>query len=251
MVRETLDAITIETSTAGATVPAGYWSLSPDWLTATYYYDQGQALTKNATYTITINGADEPGTTQVLNVYGNPIDETVKGSFSASDVDVIGPTVQWNSPTVIQMGNTVDVTQSFRIEANEMLDVNTVTLQGSPTIGAKPGVIYLGKNASGMYVYEFEIGEPLKLDTRYSVRVFDGKDLSGNTMNILTGSIVTKDAANTPGISLVDNQGNPMSPEAQDLQAQVKSVFGKWVRAMNDRNIAQLQNMMSGDLHGI
>lgn len=249
MVRESLAAIAITANTAGATIPTGYWSLSPDWLTATYYYDQGQKLTKNAVYTITINGADKPGTSQALNVYGNPIDETVTGTFSATDVDTIGPTVQWNSPTVIEMGNSVDVTQAFRIEANEMLDVNTVNLQGSPSIGAKPGVIYLGKAASGMYVYEFELGEPLKLDTRYGLRVSRGKDLSGNTMNELSGSIVTKDAANTPGISLTDSLGNPMTPDAQNFQAQVKSVFGKWVRAMNDRNIAQLQNMMSGNFY--
>jgi hypothetical protein len=249
MVRESLDAIAITTNTAGATIPTGYWSLSPDWLTATYYYDQDQKLTQNAVYTITINGADTPGTSQVLNVYGNPIDETVTGTLSVANVDAIGPTVQWNSPTVIEMGNSVDVTQAFRIEANEMLDVNTVTLQGSPSIGAKPGVIYLGKAASGMYVYEFELGEPLKLDTRYALRVFGGKDLSGNTMNELSGSIITNNAANTPGISLTDSLGNPMTMDAQNLQAQVKSVFGKWVRAMNDRNIAQLQNMMSGNFY--
>jgi hypothetical protein len=247
MLRETLQAIDIQPLN---NVPVGEWTLSADWLTATYYPDQGQQFTQGTAYTVTIYGADDTsGHAQVKNVYGNPIANTATGTFTAGAVDSLSPTVQWNSPTVIQMGNPVDVTQSFRIEANDMLDVNGVTLEGTPGIGVKPGVIYIGKNAAGMYVYEFVLGEPLLLGTSYSLSVYGGKDLSGNLMNTLSGSIRTNDAADTPGISLVDANGNPVSPDYQNLEAQAKTVFGKWVRSMNDRNLAQFQSLMTGDFY--
>ncbi len=223
---------------------AGKWSLSADWLTATYYLDTGVQMVQSQAYTVTINGDDKDSTIpRALNVYGNALKSTAVGKFTAAAADSIGPTVQWNSPTVIEMGGTVDVTQSFRIESNKPLDVNGVNLRGTPSIGVKPGVLFLGKGTNGLYVYEFLLGEPLKLDTAYSLVVTGGKDLAGHAINNLTGSIRTKDAANTPGIDPA------ASPDIRDLQAQVKAVFGKWVRSANDRNIAQWQSVMSGDFY--
>lgn len=233
---------------------AGRWSLSADWLTATYYLDPGVEMTLGQIYTVTVYGEDQLSSHEkVLNVYGNSIKKTAYGKFKASAADSISPTVQWNSPTVIEMGELVDVTQPFRIESNELLDVNGINLRGigsklgpdgNPvTIGVKPGVLFLGKNAAGLYVYEFMLGEPLALDTSYSLSVSGGKDLSGHTMNTLTGSIRTNDAANTLGID------PNASPDIQNMQAQVKSVFGRWVRAMNDRNLGQWQNVLSGEFY--
>lgn len=223
---------------------AGKWSLSADWLTATYYLDANVQMVPGQVYTVTINGDDkESSIPRALNVYGNALKTTAIGKFTASAADSIGPTVQWNSPTVIEMGGTVDVTQSFRVESNKPLDVNGINLRGTPSIGVKPGVLFLGKGANGLYVYEFLLGEPLKLDTSYSLVVTGGKDLAGHAINNLTGSIRTKNAANTPGIDPA------ASPDMQDLQAQVKAVFGKWVRSVNDRNLAQWQSVMSGDFY--
>ena len=248
MVRDSLDGIDIKSGDIRYPDPVGKWTLSADWLTATFYLDAGVQLNPGTAYTVTVNGADSNGT-KVANVYGNSIEDSAVGTFTAAAADSLSPTVQWNSPTVIQMGGLVDVTQTFRVEANELLDVNGITIEGTPSIGAKPGVIYLGKNATGLYVYEFVLGEPLMLDQSYNLRVYGGKDLAGHQMNILTGSIRTYDAANTQGISTVDGNGNPVSAEFQNLQAQVKTVFGKWVTAMNDRNISKIQSVMAGDFY--
>lgn len=250
MARRSLNAIKIQ-SLDGGTEPSGNWTLSADWLTATYYFKNGETMTPGKIYTVTIFGEDDDGT--VRNVYGNVVETTAKARFKADAADQLSPTVQWNSPTVIEMGNRVDVAQSFRIEANEALDVNGITLKGlgnklgpdgNPvTIGAKPGVVFLGKNERNLYVYEFVLGRPLKLDTTYSLTVSGGRDLSGHTMNTLTGTIMTWDAANTPGV-------NPAATEeTQDMQAQAKSLFGKWWRALNDRNLAQFQGLMSPEFY--
>lgn len=243
MVREYLSAISIK-STDGGTVPTGKWSLSADWLTATYYLDAGQEMTLDKTYTVTIYGDDDTGNhAKAVNVYGNPCEKTAVGTFKASAADSLSPTVQWNSPTVIQMGNKVDVNQTFRVESNEILDVNGIRLIGSPSIGVKPGVVFLGKNNSGLYVYEFVLGKPLNFDQSYMLTVTGGKDLAGHAMNNLSGSITTWDAASTVGIDPA------AGPEKQYLQAEVKAVFEKWVRSMNDRNLAQFQRLMSPEFY--
>lgn len=243
MTREYLGAIAI-TSSDGGTVPSGKWSLSADWRTATFYLDDGQTFSIGKSYVITLYGAnDAGGHSRALNVYGNPIDLTATGKFMASALDNISPSVQWNSPTVIEMGNLVDVTQAFRVESNEILDVNKLSLRGSPSIGVKPGVLFLGKNSSGLFVYEFDLGSPLALDREYQLTVSGGKDLSGHSMNVLTGTIRTNNADNTPGI-------DPLaSPETRNLQAAVKAIFGKWVRSLDDRNLAQFQGMMSPEFY--
>lgn len=243
MMREYLSAISL-TSSDGGTVPTGKWSLSADWRIATFYLDEGQMFSIGKTYAITIYGAnDAGGHSKVINVYGNNIDSTAICQFKASALDVISPSVQWNSPTVIEMGNLVDVTQSFRVESNEILDVNKLSLRGVPSIGVKPGVLFLGKSSAGLYVYEFDLGAPLQLDTEYRLTVSGGKDLAGHTMNLLNGTIRTNDAENTPGIDPAS------SPDTQNLQAAVKAIFGKWVRSLDDRNLAQFQGMMSPEFY--
>ena len=245
MTRDYLSAISIE-SPDGGTVPTGKWTLSADWLTASFYFDEGQMMTAGKTYKIMIYGDDDTTNhTKVVNVYGNPIAETSTCTFIAQTEDTVAPIVEWNRPTESEMSGLVDVTQPFRIESNELLDVNSLSLQSNtePGIGVKPGVLFLGKDENGKYIYEFDLGEPLQLNTYYSVTVDGGKDLAGHAMTALTGSITTYGAADTPGIDPYADS------ETQNLQAAVKAVFGKWVRAMSDRNLAQFQNMMSGEFY--
>ena len=224
MSRDSLEAVEIESATTG-TVPAGQWSLSADWLTATYYLLPGQQFAQGNDYTVTLYGADDTqNKPKVTNVYGNPLDDTAVGTFTAGAPDTMSPTIQWNSPSVIDMGTSVKVTQAFRVESNEILDVNGMTLVGSPSLGAKPGVIYLGKNSARMYVYEFVLGDPLILNQTYSLKVYGGKDLSGNPINVLTGTIKTKTAAE----STAEGIDPAATPEMQNFQAKVSSVFGHW-----------------------
>lgn len=245
MTRDYLSAISLE-STDGGTVPTGKWTLSADWLTASFYFDEGQTLTQDRAYKITIYGEDDTTNhAKVVNVYGNPIAATSTCTFKAAAEDTAAPTVQWNRPTEAEMSGLVDVTQPFRIESDELLDVNSLSLQSNtePGIGVKPGVLFLGQNESGKYIYEFDLGEPLQLNTYYSVTIDGGKDLAGHAMTALTGSITTYGADDTPGIDPAADS------EKQNYQAAVKGVFGKWVRAMSDRNLAQFQNMMSGEFY--
>ena len=240
MWRDNLKGITISPAIAG------HWTLSSDWTTATFYPDQGVTLQPSTTYTITVPGADTAtiAVPAVTNVYGNSLAVTAKGTFTtASGTDTIKPTAIWLSPTITEMASAFDVTKPIRIGSNDVLDVNGLLLESTSatTLGAKPGVLYVGKDSSGLYVYEFVLGQPLKLGTNYDLKVSGGKDLAGNVMVDLNGSLATVAAAQSSGISQTADAAT------QDVQAQVKDVFGKWVRGFNDRNIAQIQSLMSGD----
>lgn len=247
--RDTLSNITVSPA-----VP-GKWSLSADWLTATYYLSSGASLSADTEYTVTVNGADSGGGA-VANVYGNAVEKTAYGYFRTNSLaDDRKPTALWKSPTIVQMNSELDIVTPIRIASNEALDVNGLLLEGTGklppdgtavTLGDKPGVMFVGKESdSGLYIYEFILGEPLKLDVTYDLIVSGGRDMAGNAMNDLSGSITTVSQsagvfANATSASRIAKQG---------AQAEVKDVFGKWVRAMNDRNIAQLQTMMSGDFY--
>lgn len=225
---------------------SGKWSLSADWTTATFYPDAGVTLAAGNVYAITVKGSDTDTTNAVKNVYGNALAKTATGTFTATAVDTVAPTALFVSPTIAEMGSPVDVTKPIRIGSNKQLDVNGLTLDGKvsgvSSLGAKPGVLYVGKDApSGLYVYEFVLGVPLKLSTTYDLSVSGGKGLNGIAMNPLTGSLIT--TATTVGV-------DPTATVAtQDAQAAVKDVFGKWMRSFSDRNITQLKSLMSGDFY--
>lgn len=227
---------------------SGKWSLSSDWTTATFYPDAGVTFTPNTVYTITVKGSDSGAAAAVKNVYGNALAKTAVGTFTATAVDTIAPTAIFVSPTTAQLANAVDVTLPIRIGSNKQLDVNGLTLDGKvagvSSLGAKPGVLYVGYDtASSLYVYEFILGSPMQLGTTYDLTISGGKGLNGKAMNTLTGTIQTKSAAATTGVDAA------ASVATQSAQASVKSVFGNWVRAFNDRNITQLQSVMSGDFY--
>jgi hypothetical protein len=227
---------------------SGKWSLSADWTTATFYPDTGVTLAPGTVYTIKVNGSDTGATAAVKNVYGNALAKTATGTFTATAVDALAPTAIFVSPTTAQMASPVDVTVPIRIGSNKQLDVNGLTLEGKiagvSSLGAKPGVLYVGHDAaSGLYVYEFVLGVPLKLGTTYDLSVSGGKGLNGVAMNALNVSIQTASAAATTGVDAT------ATTATQDAQAAVKDVLGKWIRAFSDRNITQLQSMMSGDFY--
>ncbi len=225
---------------------SGHWTLSPDWTTATFYPDSGVTLAPNTTYTVTVTGNDQAtvAVPAVTNVYGNPIALTAVGTFTTtSGADTLPPTGVWSSPTVAQMASPVDVTTPIRIGSNKVLDVNSLLLEGTPSLGAKPGVIFVGKDAAGLYIYEFNLGHPLQLGTTYTLKVSGGKDLAGNVMNDLTGSLTTVSAGLSSGISATADTAT------QNAQASVKDVFGKWIRGLNDRNLTEMQGVMSGNFY--
>ncbi|MCR4303254.1 MAG: Ig-like domain-containing protein [Gallionella sp.] len=227
---------------------SGKWSLSADWTTATFYPATGVSLAVNSVYTITVKGSDSnTSANTVKNVYGNALAKTATGTFTAVATDTVAPTAEWESPTVLEMGSAVDVTKPIRIRANKQLDVNTLTLDGQisgvSSLGAKPGVLFVGKNTAGLYVYEFVLGEPLQLGATYTLSVSGGKGLNGIAMIALSGSLVTKSAAATSGVDPT------ASTTTQQAQAAVKDVLGKWIRAFNDRNITQLKGLMAGDFY--
>lgn len=227
---------------------SGKWSLSADWTTATFYPDAGVTLAAGTVYTITVKGSDTNPTNAVANVYGNALAKTAKGTFTATAVDTVAPTAIFVSPTTAQLANPVDVTVPIRIGSNKQLDVNGLTLVGNvagvSSLGAKPGVLYVGYDAaSSFYVYEFVLGSPLQLGTTYDLAVSGGKGLNGLAMNTLNASLVTANAAATTGVDAT------ATVATQSAQASVKDVLGKWIRAFSDRNITQLQSVMSGDFY--
>ena len=225
---------------------SGKWALSADWTTATFYPDAGVTLTPNTLYTITVKGSDTDASNAVKNVYANALVKTAKGTFTAKAADTVAPTAIFTSPTTAEFGNPVDVTKPIRIGSNKPLDVNGLTLDGKvagvSSLGAKPGVLYVGKDAtSSLYVYEFVLGVPLKLGTTYDLTVSGGKGLNGIAMNTLTGSFAT--TTTTAGVDTTKDAAT------QNAQAAVKDIFGKWMRAFSDRNITQLQSLMSGEFY--
>ena len=219
-------------------VSGGYWAVSSDWLSATYYLPAGTTLTAGQTYTVTVQGGDT-NADAVRNVYGNAIAANRVGTFTvAASTDTQAPTAIQHNPPFGSSGD-FPITDPIRIASDEVLDINGLTLTGDPSVGSRPGVLYLGQDtASGNYIYEFILGDPLKVGTSYSLTVSGGKDLAGNTMNTLNFSLSTE--STTLGVD------DTADTTTQTAQAEVKDSFGKWVRAFNDRSLTQLQAMMTG-----
>jgi len=237
---------------------SGHWEISSDWLTATFYPDAAPGETggiqENTEYTVTVLGSDE-SSTPVTNVYGNALAKTAMATFTSgalAAVDETAPTVTLISPN-LDDAEAEKITDPIRVRASERIDINTLRLSATDkALGARPGVIFVRQSAGtstksdatdDTFDYEFVLGEPLKLGTNYSITVSGGADMSGNVMSSIEASFTTESAENAAGIS----SGEGVTAEDQSAQAQVADIFGKWVRAMNDHNLAQMQNMMSGD----
>ena len=236
----------------------GFWAVSADWLTATLYLNDGASLAAGD-YTVTVHGEDSADTTAVTvkNVYLNKLEETATASFTVEAgalPDSAAPSAIIVSPN---SNSDVSIVTPIRVASNEILDVNGLLLAAQttadPTLGAQPGVLYVGEDlvttTQYKYVYEFILGEPLKLGKSYKISVSGGHDLSGNPMDELLYSFATETA--TEGVTPITlTEGEAGYEEAvvkADAQADVKDVFGKWARSMNDRNLAQMQSLMHGE----
>ncbi len=233
----------IAINTADGTAVNGSWQVSPDWKTATFKPTTGTLAAGD--YKITVHGKDKfPSDQVVKNVYNNPLTNTSEGYFTVdanSDTTAPSGTVELYQAGIpsIDTGS-VDVSAAVRFSANELMDVSTLSLSATPSLGAKPTASYVGKDTNGSYVYEFTLGEPLKVNTAYTLTVSGGSDLAGNKMAALNYSFKTAPASTLSGIT------ESADSATQNAQAQVKDVFGKWVRAMSDRNMAQVQSLMTG-----
>jgi len=247
-------------SASGAAIPAGTWTLSADWLTATYYLNDGESWPVGDTYSLTVYGADTtvekmvdgfPFTGEDLatyNVFGKSLKLSGVGTFTIPEgaiVDTQSPTAQLSSPTLAQTANPIEITTPIRIASNERMDVNGLRLKAEPSLGDQPGVLFVGKNDDDLYEYEFILGKPMKLGTTYDAVVSGGSDLAGNVMNDLTVSFST--VTSTEGVLEITADSTPEEIATAEAQADVKDVFGKWVRAFDDRNLPQLQSLMTGD----
>jgi len=237
---------------------SGHWEISSDWLSATFYSDAapGEAggIQENTEYTVTVLGGDQ-SSTPVTNVYGNALAKTATATFTSgalAAVDMTAPTVTLISPN-LDDAEAEKITDPIRVRSNERIDINALRLSATDNaLGARPGVNFVRQSAGSStkddatddtFDYEFSLGQPLKLGTEYSITISGGTDMSGNVMASITASFTTESAENSAGIS----SGEGVSSEDQSAQSQVADIFGKWTRAMNDHNLAQMQSLMSGD----
>lgn len=231
-----LDAVTVKDS-AGTTV-IGKWKISPDLLSATFY--PAAALTVGTNYTVTITGGK--ATKAAKNMFGKALAANVTATFTTKAPDTIKPTAFIISP---ETSTDVPIITAIRVGANEAMDLNTLTITSTPSLGAKPMVMFIGKDDKRTdqykYVYEFVPSEPLTLSTTYDITVSSGKDLAGNVMNSVSYSFGTEAASASTGIDTT------ATTTTQTAQATVKGTFGKWVGGLNDRNITGVTSYMTGD----
>lgn len=228
-----LSAVSITDS--NSTAVTGSWKLSSDLLSATFVPD---AMTADTVYTVKVAGGRSSNAAK--NVYGKAITSEVKGYFKTVSADSTPPTAIRVSPTSAEKSN-MEITTPVRIASDEVLDINTISVASSPSIGAKPGILYIGKTGSGDYPFVYEIvpADPFTLGMTYTITVSGGKDLAGNSMDQLNFSLTTKSTST----------GVTGTGATADAQAAVKDVLGKWVRAMNDRNTSVLTTYMTGDFY--
>jgi len=228
---------------AGDTVPiTGKWKISADLTAATFY--PTNPLKPNTVYTITIGGGKSLKTAS--NVYGVAMTADVTGTFRSAPKDVTPPTALRNSPAGNQKAK-MPIMTPIRIASDEELDITSINVDSSPSIGDKPTIKYVGRSnaqadAAYPFVYEVSPSSALQLGTTYTLTVSGGLDMVGLPMDVLTTSFTTEPTS--LGISTLVPGTNDTEV---NTQLSVKHVLGKWVNAMNSRNSALLISYMSGD----
>lgn len=230
-----LNGVSIVDVTDADSAVNGEWKVSADWLSAVFHPTTD--LVDTHVYRVTVSGADTADTSPVTNVYGNALKRTGIALFTAGPADPDSPTVQIVSPAA---ATGVSLFDPIRITSDDALDVNSLVLTSSPSLGVKPGVFFVGETG-GQYVYEFLLADPLAPNTTYSITVSGGTDMSGNAMASVSHTFTTLAASSVTGI---DPAADTVT---QGIQSDVLNVFGRWVRAFNDRSIGMLQEMMTGD----
>lgn len=223
----------------------GYWAVAADWKSATFYLNPGVRLLPAEVYTVTIQGGvHHPNA--LTSVYGNRMAESAIGRFTVmQEDDLIAPVVQLHSPS---SEREADVITPIQLRSNEPLDVNSLELHATPSLGGRSALRYVGEVAvtvAGIpgteYLYEFVLGETLRVSTRYEVSISGGTDLAANPMSDLSFHFSTKSAADIQGVDAT------ASVEMQNDQAAVRGVFGDWLAAMNNRDLAHIMDLMSSD----
>jgi hypothetical protein len=205
---------------------AGSWSLSPDWKTATF--TPSAALAAD-TYTVTV-----PATT--VNVYSNTMGYAASGTFTAVSEDSTAPTVSVSSPTA---ATDVPATTPIRISSNEVLKTNALRVESTPSLGDFPSMTLVDSDGSS-FVYEVITTKALQLGETYNVTISGIQDGSGNTSADLTTSFSVQGAASAEGVD------DAATDATQAAQVAISEIFAKWVRAVNERNSATIQSLMSG-----
>ena len=230
--------------TGSVTPVAGKWKVSPDLTAATFYPDRD--LNPNAVYVITVGGGTSPQTAK--NVYDKPLAENVLGSFKTAPRDNTPPTAVRNSPGSFQKYN-MSIMTPIRIGVDEELDITSIQLTASPSIGDKPAIKYVGKSTASKdaaypFIYEVEPSDPLQLDTTYRLSVSGGLDMVGLLMDPLSASFTTE--STSAGITSTTSD-----PKEIEAKLAVKAVLGKWISALNSRSTALLTSYMSGDFYWV
>ncbi len=228
------------------TPKVGTWKFTPDLLTATFYPTGG--MTTGNEYTVKIAGGFT-NTAAAVNVYGKQLPESVTAIFTADVADTTPP----QNLMLLEPGSTnVPITTPIMVGSpDEPIDINSMTVVGTPSIGDKPAINYVGIKKVTIPIpvphdvdyYIYQIGHtPLKLATNYSITISGVKDMAQNQISPLTFAFKTETTTNgvttTPG-------------GLQDSQLAVKDVFGKWVNAMNARNAAMLTTYMTGGFYWV
>ncbi len=215
----------------------GKWMVSPDLKSATFA--PTSALLTDTVYAASVAGGSVSNT--VKNIYGNKLAASVTGQFKTkSTADTTPPTAIAVSP---DSQTDVKITTPIRFAANEPVDINTVavsTASAAASIGDKPLTQYVGMSTQyGQYKYVYEIvpANPLNINTDYAIAVSGAKDLAGNAMATLNFAFKTE----TTSVGITG------TGTAADAQLAIKDVIGKWIGAMNARNISLLSSYMTGD----
>jgi hypothetical protein len=152
MVRQYLEAIEIA-SPDGGTVPTGTWSLSADWLTATYYFDAGQELTVGKTYTGKV--------TRILN-FGAMV-EILPGKEGLVHVSDLSHSRVGNPHEVVT--ESLALTTILKLNEAEVANTNTVQaierIVSAAVAAARPAVAILSAGrAAGSATASSNVIEP-------------------------------------------------------------------------------------------
>ena len=223
MSRGSVSNITVAT---GGSAVLGKWTLSPDWLNATF---KPAANLAAGEYTVSV-----PSST--VNVYSNAMGFKALGYFTATSIDTSAPTVSVISP---DGAASVKTTTPIRLTASESLDLSKLRIASEPSIGDFPSAV-LVKQGAGAYVYEINLTKPLKLDTDYALSFSGLQDDAGNKAADLSQSFTTEGADSAIGVDAT------AGAETQNTQAAVSDIFAKWLLAFNERSAAPIQALTSG-----
>ncbi|MDH5231908.1 MAG: hypothetical protein OEY38_17745, partial [Gammaproteobacteria bacterium] len=154
------------------------------------------------------------------------------------------PTVGMYSPSLAEIGSPIKPTKPLQVSSNEKLDVSTIKLGLTPSLGAQPGVKYTKKDGA-LYVYEFILDGSLAPGTTYDGSVTGGEDLAGNLMNPFTFSFSTEAVADITGLDT--SLATSTDTELVSASIDVIDAFDKWQRALTNKDLGQLTSIMTGD----